>query len=96
MYNTDPIDYRHEEFESGCEATCNGPYGGAWSKTMIGYGPEASNFALELTYNYGIDGYEFGNDLQYVAIANPSALIRAAALGYNTVGNVIQGGWLPN
>ena len=23
---------RHEEFESGCEATCNGPYGGAWSK----------------------------------------------------------------
>lgn len=19
---------RHEEFESGCEATCNGPYGG--------------------------------------------------------------------
>ena len=23
---------RHEEFDSGCEATCNGPYGGAWSK----------------------------------------------------------------
>jgi hypothetical protein len=21
---------RHEEFSSGCEATCNGPYGGAW------------------------------------------------------------------
>ena len=21
---------RHEEFESGCEATCNGPYGGEW------------------------------------------------------------------
>ena len=82
---------RHEEFESGCEATCNGPYGGAWSKTMIGYGPEATNFALELTYNYGIDGYEFGNDLQYIAMANPNALIRAAALGYNTVGNVIQG-----
>ena len=58
---------------------------------MIGYGSEATNFALELTYNYGIDGYEFGNDLQYIAMANPSALIRAAALGYNTVGNVIQG-----
>ena len=58
---------------------------------MIGYGPEATNFALELTYNYGIDGYEFGNDLQYIAMANPYALIRAAALGYNTVGNVIQG-----
>lgn len=52
---------RHEEFETGCEATCNGPYGGQWSKTMIGYGPEKENFALELTYNYGIDGYKFGN-----------------------------------
>ena len=99
---------RHEEFATGCEATCNGPYGGryfaypltnllthslthsltylltylstltyslthlltyllthsltyalthllttrvsvfigAWSKTMIGYGPERENFAL--------------------------------------------------
>lgn len=25
---------RHEEFVAGCEATCNGPYGGAWSKTV--------------------------------------------------------------
>ena len=25
---------RHEEFSEGCEATCNGPYGGAWSKTV--------------------------------------------------------------
>lgn len=82
---------RHEEFESGCEATCNGPYGGAWSKTMIGYGPEQANFALELTYNYGIEGYEFGNDLQYIAVCNPSSLVRAAALGYNVHGNVIQG-----
>jgi hypothetical protein len=36
-----------------------------------------SNYA-GLTY-YGIDGYEFGNDLQYIALANPSAPIRAAA-----------------
>ena len=55
---------RHEEFATGCEATCNGPYKGAWSKTMIGYGPEDSNFVLELTYNYGIDEYVHGNDLQ--------------------------------
>lgn len=76
---------RHEEFSSGCEATCNGPYGGAWSKTMIGYGPERSNFALELTYNYGIDSYPFGNDLLYIALACPSALIRARALGYTVI-----------
>ena len=54
--------HRHEEFASGCEATCNGPYGGAWSKTMCGYGTEDKNFALELTYNYGIDSYASGND----------------------------------
>ena len=40
----------HEEFEQGCEATCNGPYDGKWSKTMIGYGPEDSHFVLEITY----------------------------------------------
>lgn len=73
---------RHEEFSSGCEATCNGPYGGAWSKTMIGYGPELTNFALELTYNYGIDSYQFGNDLQYISVQCPAALTRAVALGY--------------
>lgn len=59
---------RHEEFSEGCEATCNGPYGGAWSKTMVGYGDEEHNFALELTYNYGIDSYAFGNDLQYICL----------------------------
>ena len=48
---------RHEEFETGCEATCNGPYGGAWSKTMVGLGDENCNFVFELTYNYGVDGY---------------------------------------
>lgn len=73
---------RHEEFESGCEATCNGPYAGAWSKTMIGYGPESHHFALELTYNYGIESYQNGNDLQYIAVACDGALERAAAMGY--------------
>ena len=62
---------RHEEFEHGCEATCNGPYGGRWSKTMVGLGPERSNFAFELTYNYGVHDYPAGNDLQYFAIAMP-------------------------
>lgn len=73
---------RHEEFESGCEATCNGPYGGAWSKTMVGLGDENCNFVFELTYNYGIDSYACGNDVQYFAIAMPEAVPRAHALGY--------------
>ena len=73
---------RHEEFESGCEATCNGPYGGAWSKTMVGLGGESGHFVFELTYNYGVDKYAVGNALQYFALAMPEAVPRAAALGY--------------
>ena len=82
---------RHEEFPTGCDATCNGPYGGAWSKTMVGFVPESEGFALELTYNYGIDEYASGNDLQYIAFQSPSALTRATALGYEVDGNLIYG-----
>jgi len=64
---------RHEEFVDGCKAACNGPYDGKWSKTMIGYGPEDSNFVLELTYTYGIKSYEVGNDLGYIKIKSRSA-----------------------
>lgn len=59
---------RHEVFEKGCEAACNGPYDGKWSKTMIGFGPEDQHFVLELTYNYSIDGYKEGNMLNYIQI----------------------------
>ena len=65
---------RHEEFPTGCEATCNGPYGGAWSKTIIGVGEyeESCSFALELVYNYGVSDYTRGNDLRYIAITEGS------------------------
>ncbi|EPB72052.1 hypothetical protein ANCCEY_08847, partial [Ancylostoma ceylanicum] len=53
---------RHEEFEEGCKAACNGPYNGKWSKTMVGYGCEDDHFVIELTYNYEIGGYRLGND----------------------------------
>uniref|UniRef100_A0A4W5QZT6 Glyoxalase domain-containing protein 4 n=1 Tax=Hucho hucho TaxID=62062 RepID=A0A4W5QZT6_9TELE len=33
-----------EEFEEECIATCNGPYDGKWSKTMVGFGPEDGHF----------------------------------------------------
>lgn len=82
---------RHEEFAAGCEATCNGPYGGAWSKTMVGYAPESRGFALELTFNYGISSYSPGNDLQYIAIQNPAALVRAEALGCKIEDDLIFG-----
>uniref|UniRef100_A0A6G1S8D0 Glyoxalase domain-containing protein 4 n=1 Tax=Aceria tosichella TaxID=561515 RepID=A0A6G1S8D0_9ACAR len=60
---------RHEVFDEGCEAACNGPYDNKWSKTMIGYGPEDDHFVLELTYNYSVGSYKLGNDLQYLKIS---------------------------
>jgi catechol 2,3-dioxygenase-like lactoylglutathione lyase family enzyme len=65
---------RHEEFEQGCEAACNGPYDGKWSKTMIGFGVEDSNFVLELTYNYTVKSYEVGNDFAGISVSNSSVL----------------------
>ncbi|CAH8491244.1 unnamed protein product [Schistosoma mattheei] len=67
---------RHEEFTEGCKASCNGPYDGKWSKTMIGYGPEDNHFVVELTYNYGIGAYQLGNDFQYIRIHNKDAYSR--------------------
>jgi len=65
---------RYEEFEGGCLATCNGPYGGDWSKTMIGYGDEDDQFVMELTYNYGICSYELGNDYRAIHVESDEAL----------------------
>lgn len=44
---------RHEEFNTACEASCNGKFDNAWSKTMVGLGDEMSHFAFELVFNYG-------------------------------------------
>jgi len=73
---------RHEEFEKGCEAACNGPYDGRWSKTMVGYGPEDSHFVVELTYNYNISSYKLGNDFQGITIQSSECLKRAANHGW--------------
>ena len=57
---------RHEEFEAGCEATCNGPYSGYWSKSMVGFNNEDQSFVFELTFNYGVASYKRGNDLNCI------------------------------
>ncbi|VDM96261.1 unnamed protein product [Thelazia callipaeda] len=59
---------RHEEFDEGCKALCNGPYDGKWSKTMVGYGSEDNHFVIELTYNYPINSYKLGNDFEGICI----------------------------
>ncbi|GFS94047.1 glyoxalase domain-containing protein 4 [Nephila pilipes] len=73
---------RHEEFEEGCKATCNGPYEGKWSKTMIGYGPEDNHFVAELTYNYGVKSYKLGNDYIGITINSKDIIKNAEKVGW--------------
>jgi len=65
---------RHELFTEGCEAFCNGRYRVGWTKTMIGFGREDTHFVLELTANFGIKGYQLGNDFRHIAIRMDDAL----------------------
>lgn len=46
---------------------------------MIGYGPEDSHFVIELTYNYGVQSYESGNDFRGITILSKEAIERAKA-----------------
>jgi len=73
---------RHEEFQEGCDAACNGPYDNRWSKTMVGYGPEDDHFVVELTYNYNVHEYKQGNDYQGITIRSREAIERAKAAGW--------------
>ena len=69
---------RHEENEDACPITCNGKFDTSWSKTMVGYGDEDTHFALELTYNYGIVGYERGDGLRRFVLWLDEAAAAAA------------------
>uniref|UniRef100_UPI003AACC97F glyoxalase domain-containing protein 4 isoform X2 n=1 Tax=Centroberyx gerrardi TaxID=166262 RepID=UPI003AACC97F len=73
---------RHEEFEEGCKATCNGPYDGKWSKTMVGFGPEDDHFVAELTYNYGVGEYHLGNDFLGLTLQSSQAVSNAKRVGW--------------
>lgn len=68
---------RHEEMGSGCSAQCNGDFQSPWSKTMAGFGHENSFFALELNYNYDVQGYVYGNDFSSITIYSRQAVSNA-------------------
>ncbi|XP_078080825.1 glyoxalase domain-containing protein 4 [Mustelus asterias] len=78
---------RHEEFEEGCKASCNGPYDGKWSKTMVGFGPEDNHFVSELTYNYGVGDYRLGNDFLGITIQSSEAVVKAKKQGWTLTEN---------
>ncbi len=54
---------------------------GKYTLAFLGYGDEASNTVLELTYNYGQDdGYQVGTGFGHLAIAVPDAYASVEAL----------------
>ncbi|KAH8075490.1 hypothetical protein JL721_1500 [Aureococcus anophagefferens] len=86
---------RHEENPEACPITCNGDYAVPWSKTMVGTRAEDEAYALEITYNYGVDGYARGGSglhlfEMYVDDA-AAAAARATALGYSVHGTSVVG-----
>ncbi|KAL1829835.1 hypothetical protein DCAR_0209223 [Daucus carota subsp. sativus] len=42
-----------------------------YSNAFLGFGPEESQFVVELTYNYGVDKYDIGTGFGHFAIATP-------------------------
>jgi lactoylglutathione lyase len=42
-----------------------------YTLAFVGYGDEASNAVLELTYNYGVERYELGDGFGHIAIEVP-------------------------
>ncbi|KAH8065934.1 hypothetical protein JL722_324 [Aureococcus anophagefferens] len=84
---------RHEENPEACPITCNGDYAVPWSKTMVGTRAEDEAYALEITYNYGVDGYarlRLHLFEMYVDDA-AAAAARATALGYSVHGTSVVG-----
>ena len=41
---------------------------GKFTLAFVGYGPEAEQAVLELTYNWGVDHYDLGNGFGHIAI----------------------------
>lgn len=52
---------------------------------MVGYGPESNHFVVELTYNYGIDNYELGNDFDGITIKSSDIIKRAKDSKYPVI-----------
>ncbi len=58
---------------------------GKYTLVFVGYGPEETNTALELTYNYGVDKYEMGTQFGHLAIAFPDVTATCEELRKNGV-----------
>jgi lactoylglutathione lyase len=60
---------------------------GKFTLAFLGYGPEESHTAIELTYNYGVSSYEIGTGFGHIAIGVND--IRAACEAIKQAGGQI-------
>jgi lactoylglutathione lyase len=60
---------------------------GKFTLAFLGYGPEDTHPAIELTYNYGISRYELGTAFGHIAIGTKD--IKAACEAVRAAGGVI-------
>lgn len=51
-----------------------------YTLAFVGYGDEAENAVLELTYNYGVAQYDLGTGYGHIALEVPDAAAACAAL----------------
>ncbi|MFC0711798.1 lactoylglutathione lyase [Azorhizophilus paspali] len=62
---------------------------GKFTLAFVGYGKEEENSVIELTYNWGVNGYEMGNAFGHIAIAVDDAYKACDDIKQNG-GNVIR------
>jgi lactoylglutathione lyase len=60
---------------------------GKFTLAFLGYGPEETHPAIELTYNYGVECYEIGTGFGHVALGTPD--VRAACDAIRAAGGTI-------
>jgi lactoylglutathione lyase len=60
---------------------------GKFTLAFLGYGPEETHPAIELTYNYDVERYEVGTGFGHVALGTPD--VRAACDAIRTAGGTI-------
>ena len=51
---------------------------GKYTLAFVGYGDEEHNTVIELTYNYGVEKYELGNQFGHLAIGVPDVAAACA------------------
>ena len=53
---------------------------GKFTLAFVGYGPEAEQAVIELTYNYGVDHYDLGSGFGHIALAVDDAYAACEAI----------------